>query len=217
MGLTVKIDCPDVSILGRKDECIVRRERLKMKIRFGNIVLRDMIESDIEDYVRWFTAETEWAKTDAPWEPVGSDADAERAAWRKYYESVKHTPDDVCRRKFEIDFGGRHIGWVSSYLIDEHYEWIDKVREGQKAYRAVGIDICESNVWGSGIGTNALRAFIGYYFERGVDELYTQTWSGNVRMLRCAEKLGFVECNRYIGKREVDGKRYDGLTFLLKK
>ena len=26
-----------------------------MRIEFENIVLRDMIESDIEDYVRWFT------------------------------------------------------------------------------------------------------------------------------------------------------------------
>ena len=51
----------------------------------------------------------------------------------------------------------------------------------------------------------------------GVNELYTQTWSGNVRMLRCAEKLGFVECNRGVGTREVDGQRYDGLTFRIQK
>ena len=50
-----------------------------------------------------------------------------------------------------------------------------------------------------------------------MDELYTQTWSGNVRMLRCTEKLGFVECNRNVGTREVDGKKYDGLTFRLKR
>ena len=30
-----------------------------MRIEFENIVLRDMIESDIEDYVRWFTVERE--------------------------------------------------------------------------------------------------------------------------------------------------------------
>ena len=84
-------------------------------------------------------------------------------------------------------------------------------------YRAIGIDICESDVWGNGVGTNALRAFINYYFGNGVDELYTQTWSGNIRMLRCAEKLGFEECNRYVGSRQVEGKTYDGLTFRLEK
>ena len=51
----------------------------------------------------------------------------------------------------------------------------------------------------------------------GADEIYTQTWSGNVRMIRCAEKLGFVECNRNIGTREVDGQCYDGLTFRLEE
>ena len=52
-----------------------------------------------------------------------------------------------------------------------------------------------------------------FFIERGVDELYTQTWSGNVLMVRCAEKLGFVECDREVGEREVDGQKYDGLTF----
>ncbi len=50
-----------------------------------------------------------------------------------------------------------------------------------------------------------------------VDELYTQTWSGNVRMLRCAEKLGFIECDRDVGIREIDGEKYDGLTFKAEK
>lgn len=48
-----------------------------------------------------------------------------------------------------------------------------------------------------------------------VDELYTQTWSCNIRMLRFAGKLGFVECNRNVGTLEVDGQKYDGLTFRL--
>lgn len=65
----------------------------------------------------------------------------------------------------------------------------------------------------NGIGTNALRVFMNYYFENGANELYTQTWSGNARMLRCAEKLGFVECSRNTGTREVDGRKHDGLTF----
>ena len=192
-------------------------EKRIMQIKYENIILRDMVKSDIEDYVRWFTTETEWSNTDAPWEPIESDEETERTSWREYYESVKKLSDDVRRWKFEIEWNGRHIGWVSSYPIDENYEWIGEIKDGQTVYRAIGIDICEPDVWGKGIGTNALRAFMNYYFENGVDELYTQTWSGNVRMLRCAEKLGFVECNRNIGTREVDGKKYDGLTFRLEK
>ena len=39
----------------------------------------------------------------------------------------------------------------------------------------------------------------------------------NLLWIRCAAKLGFAECNRYIGKREVEGKTYDALTFRLEK
>lgn len=184
-----------------------------MQIQYKDIILRDMIASDIEDYVRWFTTETQWSNTDAPWEPLDSDKETERAVWQKYYESVKGLAEEARRWKFEIEWNGRHIGWVSSYPIDENYNGIHQVKEGQTIHRAVGICICEPDVWGHGIGTNALRAFMNYYFENGMEELYTQTWSGNVRMLRCAEKLGFVECNRNVGSREVDGKKYDGLTF----
>lgn len=183
-----------------------------MKIEFENIILRDMIESDIEDYVRWFTLEREWENWDAPWEKEDTDEKAERTSWREYYESVKNLPDDARRWKFEIEWNGRHIGWVSSYSIDENYEWVGEIKDGQTIYSAIGIDICEPDTWGNGIGTNALRAFMNYCFDSGVDELYTQTWSGNVRIIRCAEKLGFVECNREINFREVNGQKYDGLT-----
>ena len=30
-----------------------------MKIKYENIILRDMVESDIEDYVRWFTRKSD--------------------------------------------------------------------------------------------------------------------------------------------------------------
>ena len=190
-----------------------------MEIKFENIILRDMNESDIENYVRWFTTETEWAKADAPWEPLEeSDEESERKRWTRYFEAMRELPDDVHRWKFEIEWNGRHIGWVSSYMMNENYEWIgaNTIQPGQTVYRAIGIDICEPDLWGKGIGANVLRAFMNYYFASGVDELYTQTWSGNARMIRCAEKLGFVECNRNVGTREVDGQ-YDGLTFRLKK
>ena len=188
-----------------------------MQIKYENIILRDMIETDIEDYVRWFTAEREWGKWDAPWEKEDTDEETERKEWTKYYESVKNRPDDAYRWKFEILWNGKHIGWVCSYCIDENYEWVGKAEEGQIVHRAVGIDICESDSWGNGIGTNALRAFMDYCLDSGACELYTQTWSGNVRMLRCADKLGFTECNRCIGEREVNGRKYDGLTLKFKK
>ena len=188
-----------------------------IKIESDNMILRDMIKSDIEDYVRWFTVEREWESWDAPWEKENPNEETERISWTEYYESVKDLSNDTLRWKFEIEWNGRHIGWVSSYCIDENYEWVGNIKAGQAVYHALGIDICEPDLCGKGIGTDTLRAFINYCFENGVNELYTQTWSGNVRMLRCAEKLGFVECDRDVGAREVDGQKYDGLTFKIVK
>ena len=185
-----------------------------MRIEFENIILRDMIESDIEDYVRWFTMEREWENWDAPWEKEDTDEDSERRRWTESYESRKDRPDDVRRYRLEIEWNGRHIGSVNAYHIDENYEWIGAAESGQTVHLAVGICLYEPNLWGNGIGTNALCAFINYQLKIGADEIYTQTWSGNVRMIHCAKKFGFIECNRNIG--EVDGQ-YDGLTFKLKK
>lgn len=188
-----------------------------MRIESDGIILRDMVEADIEDYVRWFSVELEWANWDAPWKKEDTCEETERKRWTEYYGAAKDRPDDAPRSRFEIEWNGRHIGWVNSYHIDGNYEWVRKVKEGQKVYRAVGINICEPGLYGNGIGTSTLRAFINYFFENGVNELYTQTWSGNIRMIRCAEKLGFVECDREVGELEVDGQSYDGLTFKLIK
>ena len=190
-----------------------------MRILTDSIVLRDMIESDIEDYVRWFTTETAWADFDSPGESIQGDAGTERQRWTAYFDSVRGLPEHVLRWKFEIEAGGRHIGWVSSYMIDEHFDWIaaDDVREGQLVRRAVGIDVCEPDVWGRGLGTRALAAFLRYYFDRGAEEICTQTWSGNARMIRCAEKLGFHECDRCAGEIAMDGQAFDGLTFIVRK
>ena len=73
---------------------------------------------------------------------------------------MKDRPDDALRWKFEIEWNGRHIGWVSSYCIDENYEWVGNIKDGQTVYRAIGIDICEPDLYDNGIGTKTLRAFI---------------------------------------------------------
>jgi RimJ/RimL family protein N-acetyltransferase len=53
------------------------------------------------------------------------------------------------------------------------------------------------------------------FAQPGLACLCAATWSGNVRMVRVAEKCGFSLTNREVGKREVRGGRYDGLTFAL--
>ena len=172
------------------------------------IELRDMIESDIEDYVRWFTVDTEWGDWDAPWEPFETTAEEERASWTAYYQQVRSLPDSVTRYKFEVVADGAHIGWVSWYTDLDYLP-------NPEGIPAVGIDLPEQSARHKGAGTEALRLFLQYMNERGYPAVYTQTWSGNLPMLRVAEKLGFREVCRKAGIREVHGKPYDAVTFRL--
>lgn len=173
------------------------------------ILLRDMRESDIEDYVRWFTVDTEWMKWDAPWEAEAPASEADtRKEWAAYYQSMQALPESAVRWKFEIEWNGRHVGWVSRYTDLEYMENKDSIP-------AIGIDIPEKAVRKQGIGTEALASFIQYLREKGFSSIYTQTWSGNMAMLRVAEKLNFkpfFQANNY---RTVEGKAYDAVTFKL--
>ncbi|MCE5235349.1 MAG: GNAT family protein [Clostridiaceae bacterium] len=177
----------------------------------GAIVrLREFRASDVEDYVRWFTVDTEWCEWDAPWEKDDESPEAAREYWGKYCERHRDDAPDALRSRFEIeDACGNHIGWVSAYTIDTFLEHFDT----EEKMLAIGIDIPEQGLRHKGCGTEALRLYMEYLAQKGVSTVYTQTWSGNARMIRVAEKLGFTECNRIRGVREVNGKKYDALTF----
>ena len=173
-----------------------------VQLKKGETILRNVLLSDIADYERWFHTETEWMDWDAPWE-VWEDGEAEEFV-KGIAARVDQTPETFYR--FEVaTAGGEHIGWVSAYHMDD-------------GGLAVGIDIPAFSSRGKGHGKRALQMFLTYLFEKTNREtLYTQTWSGNTRMVRLAEALGFAVCGRVKDCREVRGALYDGLTFSLQR
>lgn len=187
-----------------------------MELTFGNISLRDYTLSDVADEVRWTNEETEWFRSDTPWmdlEPV--DADELRADMT---EIMSNMPEDAIRWRFEIDVDGRHIGLVSSYYLNSDFEYpswdaIDQRKNAPQnnCIRGLGIEICEMDHWGNGIGTKALSMLMEYYRSFGESRFLIETWSGNHRMLGCARKLGFREVKRTKGAHIVDGVPVDDL------
>lgn len=176
-----------------------------VSINYKDITLRDRCLEDVGDYIRWYTLETEWQNWDAPWEnddPI--DVDIMR------YDMIEglDKPRPKIREKFEVYYkDGKHIGWLSSYHID-----------GNKDMLAIGIDIPNQDYRGRRLGEYALICFIFYVLkESPSQDIYTQTWSGNERMLKLALKLGFKEFNRERDSRIVNEKHYDGVTFKLNK
>ena len=167
----------------------------------GSVTLRYIQESDIDNYTRWSTVETEWCDWDAPWETW---EDGELVTWQR--SLLGKTPDVYYKLEIET-LDGWHIGWVSSYNMD-----------GDITGRAVGLDIPPVEARGHGYGADALGLFMAYLFMHDcVNVLYTQTWSGNTAMLRLAEKIGFTEVRRIRNHREVRGTSYDALTFSMGK
>lgn len=172
-----------------------------MKIKKDQVTLRDIQIEDIDDYVRWYTTDTEWMNWDAPWEGVEEiNIDKIITNIRRRINQVTNNP----RRRFEICLeSGEHVGWVTSYFID-----------GDTTKIAVGINIPEDRYRGRGNGRRAIECWIEYLLlEHGLLKLYTQTWSGNLRMMELAKRLGFQEINRRIGTREVRGDYYDAITY----
>lgn len=184
-----------------------------------HLILRDFLQSDMEKRIDWEQNETEWQLWDAPWEYEGLTAEERREELEEYIRTMQGWAErcqslspDAMRYSFQIVIKeeNRYIGWVNAYDIDDAYCYT----EGE-GHCTVGIDIPDREARGKGYGRQALTLFIDYLLMRGVKEIYTQTWSGNQRMIHIAEKMGFEECDRKEGIRMVRGERYDGLTFRL--
>jgi RimJ/RimL family protein N-acetyltransferase len=181
-----------------------------------NIFLREFIEADIEDYIEWYTSCTEWMLWDAPWENEDNEVFDEELFRQQKRTLLENPNKKIIRSRLEICINNEaktHIGWVSRYTINDNYHYTDE-EEGKCA---IGINLPDRNHRSKGYGKDAFVLFIQYLKFKGIQDIYTQTWSGNLRMIRLAERLGFEECNRYRDYRMVRGKTYDGLTFKLTK
>lgn len=185
----------------------------QLEIKGQKVLLRDFIKEDIEDRIRWETIETEWLHWDAPWEIEEEPFNPEeyRSLMNKKL-SNKQDPNRF-RYGFQIcvnDETKKHIGWVNAYHIDDKYCYTND--DGKLT---IGISIPDLSSRRKGYGTEAWSLYIKYFLDNGIEDIYTQTWSGNIRVLGLMSKVGFVECNREKDFRNVRGKLYDGLTFKL--
>lgn len=183
-----------------------------MEIRHEDIILRDYRRSDIEDEIRWMNENTAWMAADMPWETVEPVNPTQLR--EEMMTMMTSMPENAIRWRLEIEKDGTHIGFVSSYFLGADYgpfDW-ETMTENAPRIRTLGIEICEPAYWGQGIGTKALSAFMDYYRDHGETRFALETWSGNARMLRCAEKLDFAEVKREHNAYQVAGQSYDALV-----
>jgi RimJ/RimL family protein N-acetyltransferase len=147
------------------------------------VILRDRLPSDVASYLRWQT-HGEWRLYDAPWEDehVPRMAEEEEAFRARFLEKCWQELPKPRKRATIATLEGEALGWVNRYGNERFPD----------AY-LVGIDICEDAYLNQGIGTEALGLWIGYLFANSdVHRIGLDTWLFNERMMRVAEKLGFV-------------------------
>ena len=185
-----------------------------MQLQNETIILRDMIEQDIEDIIFWNTKEVEWMDWDAPWmRDKEEDFDWDSYRKNKIVEIQSKKENTNLRMRLEVCLNNdecTHIGSISSYFIDDTFKMNEK---GNRI--AMGMDIYEKKYRGYGYGKQSYILYLQYLKQKGYTQAFTQTWSGNIALIKMAKSIGFIECNRFKDLRIVNNQKYDALTFII--
>lgn len=138
----------------------------------------------------------EWKKYDAPYFPL------EHRTYEQFSQqwgidfSSDVLPDDLL-----IEADGQIIGIVTYYWESKDTRWLE-----------AGIVIYSPDHWSGGYGTEALSLWVDFLFENlDIGRVGITTWSGNPRMMRCAEKVGMQLEGRMRKCRYYEGVYYDSI------
>ncbi len=170
-----------------------------------NIILRELEIKDLEDYLYWNHPSREFHKFNGPYYVKSSEEEL-----KKYVEELKERlligEKNVFKNKKIIANKDTDeiIGQVNWYWKSQETLWME-----------VGIVIFNENYWGKGIGYKALKIWIDEIFTENpkLIRLGLTTWSGNLRMMRLAEKLGFKNEAVYRKARIVDNQYFDSVSY----
>lgn len=98
----------------------------------------------------------------------------------------------------------RLVGGLFAYYDDGKLQrWLD-----------VGIVIYVDDIWGQGVGTAALQQWLTQVFSMiDLPHIGLTTWSGNIRMMRVAEKLGMKKEAQIRQVRYWQGRYWDSVKY----
>jgi RimJ/RimL family protein N-acetyltransferase len=100
-----------------------------------------------------------------------------------------------------VDVDNQAVGSVGSYWEHEQTRWLE-----------AGIVLWGSGNWGRGVGRVALTQWITRLFaQHDVGRIGLTTWSGNPRMIRCAQAIGFKVEGTLRRCRFYQGVYYDAI------
>lgn len=103
-----------------------------------------------------------------------------------------------------ICLGDEVVGVITRYWEDPITLWLE-----------IGILIYDEKYWGGGIGSYAIKAWTTETFNefKNIEHIGLTTWSGNVRMMKLAEKVGFKKEAQIRKVRFWQGVYYDSVKY----
>lgn len=159
-----------------------------------NITLRVATSEDKEPLYSLITSDEEWTKFNGPYFPYITPTIKEFEA-----NLFKRLCDGV--DALVIDYKGEAIGSVSYYWEDKRTRWLE-----------VGVIIYDSRYWSKGVGRKALIPWITHLFDTlEIERVGLTTWSGNPRMVACAQSIGMTLEARLRKVRYFQGQYYDSI------
>lgn len=155
------------------------------------VMLRTLVSTDRDHYDRWQT-QGEWRLLDAPWAQTENEENQNQDDPKKH---INKQADSVPQKRASIQddsvpkkraviatVENTPLGWVNRY-----------VGKNSQLVWFVGIDICEDDYLNRGYGSQALKLWVNHLFANSeFHKLCLDTWSFNPRMMRVAEKIGFI-------------------------
>lgn len=167
------------------------------------IKLRKLEFNDLEDYNYWKLPEHSYHFLNGPYFKKDSKKEVEKKIQilkNKFLkeENVLNNVGIISNDKNEL------IGEVSWYWKSKETNWLE-----------IGIVIFNEKFWGKGIGYFALKLWIDKIFneKKEIIRLGISTWSGNIGMIKLAEKLGMQKEAEYRKARIVNGEYFDSISY----
>jgi RimJ/RimL family protein N-acetyltransferase len=167
-------------------------------LRGERVYLRSLEPSDAEVIHRWFE--------DTRISTLMGDPPMSLAARRARYEdAVKADGRDVFRFVICRLDDDRPVGRIDVFEIDR-----------QNGSCAFGITIGDPDLWGQGLGTDAVNAIVDFAFgQLRMERVWLDTDDGNARAQAVYRKAGFVEEGRFRRAFYQDGRWSDDIRMAL--
>ena len=176
---------------------------MPLKFKSKRLTLRDWESKDLPLYRTWNTGRYPWMDFNGPYYPQMTEEQVEEEI-QKFEKQIAQIDNQLPRKRMVIASKetDRLIGTVSWYWQSQETHW-----------KSIGIAIYDESNWGKGLACEALSLWIDHLFDVAphIVRLDLRTWSGNIGMMKVAEKLGFKEEARFRKARIVNGQYYDSI------